>query len=414
MRPSLALAFALLGVACGKREPEPPPALSGAAPAIVVHAVPRATVVALVVVFDVGGDHDPEGKSGLAHLVEHLYVTAAAGGTPARDAEGFMRAYPAGHNAQTGDRFTVIATVFPRDRLDAELREAAARMSALRIEAADLERERPRVIVELFNMYEGMPALAGPNLARERARPLAGARKGGVPEQVQMLALADVTEHWRRYYKLRNAVIAVAGDLDEAATRASILRAFAPVPAGEAPPPPRDPAPPHLGSATIELAAHTGAPELWSAWRAPRASDPAYPAFLALFGRLASRAGELSLGPARTGVAWSFLEDPDVLSLGTALRDGESIDGALARLDGFVAAAAGDGDGRAVFRALFADELAVHDPYLWAFSRARWYQLGLDPDRLRGALERAGDREIADAARLLAPDRRSTLVIGPR
>src|SRR5262249_57946256 len=35
--------------------------------------------VALVVLYSVGGDHDPRGKSGLAHLIEHVSVTAAAG-----------------------------------------------------------------------------------------------------------------------------------------------------------------------------------------------------------------------------------------------------------------------------------------------------------------------------------------------
>ena len=39
---------------------------------------------ALVVLFSVGGDNDPAGRSGLAHLVEHVYVTAAGGATPAR------------------------------------------------------------------------------------------------------------------------------------------------------------------------------------------------------------------------------------------------------------------------------------------------------------------------------------------
>ena len=32
--------------------------------------------MALLVLYKVGGDHDPPGRSGLAHLVEHLYVTA--------------------------------------------------------------------------------------------------------------------------------------------------------------------------------------------------------------------------------------------------------------------------------------------------------------------------------------------------
>ena len=66
-------------------------------------------------------DHDPEGRSGLAHLIEHVYMSAAAGNEKARTSDEFMRRYPEGANAQTGNRYTVFATVFPATDLDREL-----------------------------------------------------------------------------------------------------------------------------------------------------------------------------------------------------------------------------------------------------------------------------------------------------
>src|SRR6516225_4133175 len=95
---------------------------------------------ALVVLFDIGGDHDPRGRCGLGHLVEHVYVTAAAGDEKMRTADACVQRYRGGWNAQTGDRYTVIATVFARDDLPKELRDAAARMGDLRVTAEDLER----------------------------------------------------------------------------------------------------------------------------------------------------------------------------------------------------------------------------------------------------------------------------------
>ena len=44
--------------------------------------------------------------------------------TPARTAEAFFQRYRAGCNAQTGDRYTVFATVFPKGDLEKELTEA--------------------------------------------------------------------------------------------------------------------------------------------------------------------------------------------------------------------------------------------------------------------------------------------------
>ena len=112
---------------------------------VLVRPIQGANDVALLVLFKIGGDHDPEGRSGLAHLVEHVYSTAAAGADPSRTADALFRRYPSGCNAQTGDRYTVFATVFPKGDLEKELAQASARMSDLRLSPGDLDREVPRL-----------------------------------------------------------------------------------------------------------------------------------------------------------------------------------------------------------------------------------------------------------------------------
>src|SRR5262249_1803621 len=102
---------------------------------VLLRPVHGAKQAAAVVRYSVGGDHDPQGRSGLAHLVEHVYVTAAAGDQPQRTVNEYLRRYPAGWNAQTGDRYTVFATVFPGRQLEDELKDAAVRMGDLRVEA---------------------------------------------------------------------------------------------------------------------------------------------------------------------------------------------------------------------------------------------------------------------------------------
>ena len=141
---------------------------------VYLRRIAGAKQTALVILYSVGNDHDPTGRSGLGHLVEHLYLTAAAGGEKARTVEEFARRYPDGANAQTGDRYTMFATQFPAKDLNDELRDAAARMSDLRITAGDLERERPRLLEEIGNMFGDMPALAAQNQARELVRPTPG------------------------------------------------------------------------------------------------------------------------------------------------------------------------------------------------------------------------------------------------
>ena len=133
---------------------------------VILRPIRDAKTTALIVLYSIGSDHDPEGRSGLAHAVEHLYMTAAAGPEKARTAEEFARRYSDGANGQTGDRYTVFATVFPGKDLDQELADAAARMGSLRVTAADLERERPRLLEEVANMFGAFPALAALNNAR--------------------------------------------------------------------------------------------------------------------------------------------------------------------------------------------------------------------------------------------------------
>ena len=56
-------------------------------------AHPRHQVDRVNVLYSIGSDHDPAGHSGLTHMLEHLYITAAAGPEKGRTAEEFARRY---------------------------------------------------------------------------------------------------------------------------------------------------------------------------------------------------------------------------------------------------------------------------------------------------------------------------------
>src|SRR5262249_45254138 len=120
---------------------------------VILRPVQGAKDTALVLLYPLGSDHDPEGRSGMAHFVEHLQCTAAAGEFPVRPFEEILKRYPRGQNFQTGGRYTVHATVFPAKDTERELKETAARMAALKITPDDLAREVPRLDEELRNMF---------------------------------------------------------------------------------------------------------------------------------------------------------------------------------------------------------------------------------------------------------------------
>ena len=342
-----------------------------------------------------GSDHDPEKRPGLAHALEHLYVTAAAGAAKARTVAEFARRYPDGTNGQTGDRYTVIATVFPRKELDDELRDAAARMSDLRMTPTDLDRERPRLLQEVANMFGAIPALAALNHARELARPTPyGGRHGGSPEHIRAITLEDVQAHWKRYYKPRNAIVAMAGDLDPVAARKAISAHFAGIPAGDAAPAPGEPGKPKFGTIkelSVDSLIPDAQPMACIAYPAPRPDSDLYAPFLVLMSRLWAGGAKLGEGGV-TGspVFFTPMDDGSVVALSAQVQPQEPAAKAIGRLETFVSETIApklrNSEPNATRQDLsimlglneLSDNALGQNPYGVAFSLARREQWGLD------------------------------------
>ncbi len=396
---------------------------------VILRPIQGARQTAMVVVYSIGSDHDPEGRSGLAHWVEHLYATAAAGTAKARTAEEFARRYPDGANGQTGDRYTVIAAVFPKKDLDDELKDAAARMGDLRITAGDLEREGERLFEELMNMYGGIPTLAAMNHARELARPSPfGGMHGGNPEHLDQITIDEIGAYWKRYYKPRNAILAMAGDLDPAAARAAIAAHFGGLPGGEPAPAPHEPGKPKLGTVTEQKTPFPipGAQSTACiAYPAPQPGSDLYAPFLVLISRLWAGASKLGEGGV-TGspVYFTPLDDGSIVAVSAGVQPGETAAKAIGRLETFVAETiepklrSNESVATQLQLGPFlgltsqSDAFLSQNPYGVAFSLARREQLGLDPAKLKAALEALTEEDLRRAAaEIFAPARHAGAVI---
>ena len=397
---------------------------------VILRPIKGTESTALVVLYSIGSDHDPAGKSGLAHLLEHMYVTAAAGKASARSAEDFASRYPEGANGQTGDRHTVFAAVFPGKNLETELKDAAARMGDLRLGAGDLARERPRLLEEVGNMFGDIPTLAASNHARELIRPTpGGGRRGGLPAHVNALTLTELQDHWKRYYKPRNAIVILAGAIDPSAVRKLITANFAQIAPGEELPTPTEPAPPKGLGRIMALAVRSPVPDAEStaclAYAAPAPGSDLYAPFLVLVSRLSARAFMLgATGPTGSPVYFTPLDDGAVISISTAPKPGESTTGTFKRLEDFVAQTIEPKLGifeRMTARRQFGpflglvelpDSALVNNPYGVAFSLGRRDQWKLKPADLISACDRVTDDQIRNAAReIFAPDRRARAII---
>ena len=390
---------------------------------VILRPMPKASKLAFVVLFNLGSAHDPIGKSGMAHLLEHLYVTAAAGDTSARNAMQFMKRYPAGQNAQTGLDFTVIAGVVEPTQFAEELTDVAARMNDLRITEADLTREVSRVSQELRNMYGGIPWLAGLNHVRAQLHPIPqGGQYGGAPAHVQAITVRELQQFWKDYYKPNNAILIIAGKFDAAEARKSIHANFSHIPIGKSPPT-KPPTPiaktGGIHRVTVKPLVKDATGVAAIGYTPPTIGSEEYAPFLVVVSRLwASQQRTFQMGKVQP-IYYVPLMDPTTFALQAELPDEKDSETVLRELNQHLHTALTSKftpqDKQQTLNA-FASLLGklewILDLYSFAFIVGRQYQLQIDNKALIDAVQRVTDADIQLlATSIFAPEKRVTVII---
>lgn len=231
-----------------------------------------APVVGVAVVYDVGIRSEPEGRTGFAHLFEHLMFQ---GSENLEKLAHFRHVQGAGgtFNGSTHLDYTDYFEVLPSGALERALFLEADRMRGPRLteenllNQIDVVKEEIRVNV-LNRPYGGFPWLRLPPVMFST---FANAHDGyGSFGDLDSATVADAQAFFDRYYACGNATLAVAGDFDVATATEMIHRHFGDVPARPAPPLP-DFDEPDLTSEKRDAYTDRLAPlpGVASAWRVP-------------------------------------------------------------------------------------------------------------------------------------------------
>ncbi len=307
---------------------------------VILRPVSGAKSISIVTIYSIGEDHDPVGKSGMGHLIEHLYVTAAAGDAESRNIQTFMSQYPEGWNAQTGKNYTIIATVFPKERIESEIKDAAARMSKLNIKDSDLKREIPRIENELSNMYGGIPALTAQNLATDMVvahHP--NTRKGGIINQIRSIDVENIHKRIQTFYKPKNAMMIVAGAIDPEQVKNAIIKTFSEIESGKD----IETVPLSQKLPAIMTKSKTASPRFPQAqshvalaFRTPNPSDNLFPAFLVLVARLQSSSSKLNPPQNLFPVCFAPLDRPEVVTVHLPVPKGKKANNVVKKLTNYV------------------------------------------------------------------------------
>jgi len=176
----------------------------------------RAPVVFQMVVYKAGSADEPDGKSGVAHLLEHLMFK----GTP-KHPDGEFSKLLAQHggqeNAYTDYDTTGYFQTVASDRLEMVMEMEADRMTNLVLDAKDVVTERAVVLEERNQRVEGKPGARLREQAMQKlfpkdhpyGRPIIGWR-----DELEVLNREDALAFYRDHYAPDNAVLLVAGDVD--------------------------------------------------------------------------------------------------------------------------------------------------------------------------------------------------------
>jgi predicted Zn-dependent peptidase len=242
---------------------------------VVLHPDRSLPQVVVDVWYRVGSKDEAPGRSGFAHLFEHLMFM----GTERLPGNGFdavMEAYGGSNNAWTMEDATNYHESGPPNLLETFLWMEADRMDGLgRAMTRDkLDLQRDVVRNERRQSYEDQPYgvawLAMPELLYPKGHPYAHTVIG-THEDLQNASVADVKDFFATWYVPNNASLVVAGDFDPEAVKPMIARYFGAIPARTLPTRPAVLPVTRVQQASVELKDDVQFPQVDYVWHTPAA-----------------------------------------------------------------------------------------------------------------------------------------------
>jgi zinc protease len=197
------------------------------------HALP---VVSVEVLYLVGSGNERQGRTGFAHLFEHLMFQ----GSEHFDQEYFKPYEPIGGqvNGTTNHDRTNFFEVVPSNYLETPLWMESDRMQNLlpALNQEKLDNQREVVKNERRQRYENAPyGMAWVYLGEALYPPGHPYRHTpiGSHQDLSAATLDDVKDFFRQYYVPANATLALVGDFESARIKPLIARYFADIPGGQ-------------------------------------------------------------------------------------------------------------------------------------------------------------------------------------
>jgi zinc protease len=301
-----------------------------------------APVVSVHTWFRVGSRHEHEGKTGLAHLFEHLMFNEIEG----RGAGEFDRTLEeagAESNASTWLDWTQYNIAIPKEQLALVLTLESERMSKLVLREPQVTSEKEVVANERrYRVDDDVEGAVNELLwATAFTKHAYKWPTIGWMKDIEGFTTQDCEAFYRAYYAPNNAALIISGDFKTADVLRLVSQRYGAMPSSTLPLEDAQPEPPQTSERRLEVKKATSTEKLLVGYHCPALGDFDHPAISllseVLFGGRASRlhqrlVRELELASEVRGSVGPF-HDPGLFEVYAAAREGHSAEELLAVLD---------------------------------------------------------------------------------
>ncbi|HEY4613641.1 MAG TPA: pitrilysin family protein [Bacteroidota bacterium] len=239
------------------------------------HTVPSATVN---VWYHVGSGREKPGRTGFAHLFEHI-MFEGSGNVPEGKFDQWLEAAGGDNNGSTtGDRTNYYENI-PSNALELALFLESDRMGYLlnAMSPAKVDGQRDVVKNERRQRVDNVPYGSSFIIINENLYPPDHPYHWptiGYMEDLTAASYEDVVEFFKYYYAPNNASLVVAGDIDPVKTKALVEKWFNEVPAGANVPPTNPARVTMTDEKRLVYEDRVQLPRLYMAWHSPALFTP--------------------------------------------------------------------------------------------------------------------------------------------
>jgi zinc protease len=301
-----------------------------------------APVVSYFTWFAVGSRHEKPGKTGLAHLFEHLMFNETEG-LKAGEFDRKLEENGAESNAATWVDWTYYYESLPADRFALAVKLESERMARLVLREPQVTSEKEVVANERrYRVDDDVEGTASELLYKTAfaKHPYHWPTIGWMTD-IQNFTPENCASFYKTFYAPNNALIVIVGDVREIDVLQKMREGYGALPPAEVPAEDSHPEPPQLDERSLEIKKPTATEKLMVGYHGPSLGDADHAALTVLneilFGGRASRVHRSLVFDKEIASevrGWvSTFRDPGLYELYATARDKHTIDEMLAALD---------------------------------------------------------------------------------